>query len=302
MFGTLLTRILPLVPKSVIGRIAQRYVAGEDLDSALATVGKLNQRGFRATLDILGEDSVDKREADRTQQRYRDILDRVADESLDSNISVKLTHLGLRVDADGARNRIFDLAEHAKQLDNFIRIDMEDSTITDATLGIQKEADSRYGNVGTVLQAALRRTENDASNLAAAGADLRLCKGIYRESSQVAYQRKERIRGSFVRTAEILMAAPGTYVAFATHDRELVKTLVERVEARSFPLDRCEFQVLLGVPMGNVLDDLASRGFIVRVYVPFGEEWYPYATRRLKENPRLATYVFRNMFTLEKKE
>lgn len=297
MFGALVARMLPLVPLTVVRRVARRYVAGEDLQAALDLVRVLNRRDRQATLDILGEDARDDRVADQTLEAYLEILDSIAHQSLGSNISVKLTHLGLRLDVEKARKRLFTLAERAAQHDSFVRIDMEDSSITDITLDIHREADRRYGTVGTVLQSYLRRTEDDARVLAGIRADIRLCKGIYVERPEVAFQGRQEIRDSFLRSARVLMAGEGTYVGFATHDRTLVAALVELVEEVGFPRDRFEFQVLLGVPVDDVLDDLVERGFKVRVYVPFGEEWYPYATRRLKENPKLAAYVLRNLFS-----
>ncbi|NOZ01428.1 MAG: proline dehydrogenase [Deltaproteobacteria bacterium] len=301
MFGALVARLLPLVPKPVVGMVARRYVAGEDLEAALAAVSALNGRGFKATLDILGENARDREAADSTLDGYLEILDRIADGPLESNISVKPTHLGLRVDAEGARERIFALAERARRTDNFVRIDMEDSSVTDATLEIRREADRRFSNCGAVLQAYLKRTVGDAAVLARDGANVRVCKGIYKEPADIAFHDKEEIRGSFLRTAEILMQGEGTYCAFATHDHELVQRLLRLIEKRGFPKDRCEFQVLLGVPVGSMLNDLSGLGFDVRVYVPFGKEWYPYATRRLKENPRLAAGIFKQMFMPERR-
>lgn len=297
MLGALVARMLPLVPLPVVRRVARRYVAGEDLPAALNLVHDLNGRGLQATLDILGEDAGDHPMADITLDAYLEILNCIERDSLGSNISVKLTHLGLRLDAEKARNRLFTLAERARELGNFVRIDMEDSSVTDVTLDIQREADQRYGCVGTVLQSYLRRTEADARSMAGTRADIRLCKGIYVERPDVAFQGRQEIRDRFLRAARILMAGEGTYIGFATHDRALVQSLVGLVGKEGFPRDRFEFQVLLGVPVEDMVDDLVQRGFKVRVYVPFGEEWYPYATRRLKENPKLAAYVLRNLFT-----
>lgn len=297
MFGQLVTRLLPLVPKGIVRRVAMRYVAGEDLDAAAQAVRNLNGRGYLATMDILGEDADSDAHADRTVQGYGAVLARIAADGLDSNISVKLTHLGIRLDPDRAGERIRALVGDAKERGNFVRIDMEDSSLTQATLDVFRALRESHGNVGTVLQAYLRRTEQDARELAAAGANLRLCKGIYREPADIAFQKPEEVRQAYLRTASVLLDGTTNYTAFATHDRTLIAALEDMVTHRAIPRDRFEFQALLGVPVEDLLDDLVARGFRVRWYVPFGREWYAYSTRRLKENPKMATYIVRQMFS-----
>lgn len=297
MFGRLVTKVLPLVPRPIVRAVAMRYVAGEDLDSAAVAVRNLNERGYLATMDILGEDTSSETHADETVAGYVDVLDRIAADGLAANISVKLTHLGIRLDPVTAASRVEALIVDAARRGNFVRIDMEDSSLTQATLDLYADLRTRHDNVGTVLQACLRRTEEDARALAARGANLRLCKGIYREPAEIAFQRPDEVRASYLRTADAILAGTDTYVAFATHDRALIDTLVERVRERAVSKDRFEFQALLGVPVEDRLERLVADGFTVRWYVPFGLDWYAYSTRRLKENPQMATFIVRQIFS-----
>ncbi len=297
MIGWVASRLLPLVPRSIVHAVASRYVAGEDLAAASAVVRSLNARGYEATLDVLGEDAKDAEVADHTVHDYLDVLDRIRSDSLRCNVSLKLTHLGLRLDRDAAKCRLLRIARRARALGNFVWIDMEDSTVTDATLETYRAVQADGGPVGAVLQSCLKRTVEDAKDLAARGATVRLCKGIYQEPRAIAFRGREEVRMSFLAAAEALLRGPGTFVAFATHDRPLIERCLDLAARMEVPADRFEFQALLGVPIEDVLDRLVSRGIRVRVYVPFGEEWFPYASRRLKENPRIASYVLRQMFT-----
>jgi proline dehydrogenase len=280
----------------VVRAVSRRYVAGEDLDAALGVVKGLNDSGFLATMDILGEDAKDAAHADSTVDGYRNVLDRIAADGLKSNVSVKMTHMGIRLGRAEAEARLARVVDKAAEHGNFVRIDMEDSGLTSATLEVYRAARAGYPRVGTVLQAYLHRTVDDARLLAAEGANLRLCKGIYRESAAIAYQGKEEIRKSYLDTAEILLSAPGAYTGFATHDRVLLQRVLELTRAMDVPRDRFEFQALLGVPVDDVMRDLVSQGYVVRWYVPYGQEWYAYSTRRLKENPKMATYIVRHWF------
>ena len=196
-------------------------------------------------------------------------------------------------DAEARLSRILDTAAG---LGSFVRIDMEDSGLTGTTLDLYRALRTKYPHVGTVLQAALHRTADDARALAAEGANLRLCKGIYREPRAIAFQSKADIRQSYLETAEVLLSAERTYTAFATHDRVLLQRLLELTQRMEVPRDRFEFQALLGVPVDDVLSGLVFNGYTVRWYVPFGEEWYAYSTRRLKENPKMASYIVRHWF------
>jgi proline dehydrogenase len=301
MFGFLVSRMLPLVPRGIVRRVAMRYVAGETLGAAVATVADLNRQGYEATLDVLGEDAKDGEHADAAVVEYLRALAEIADAGLKSNVSVKLTHLGLRLGREACEARLGRIVEAARERGNRVRIDMEDSGLTDVTLDVYRTARERFGNVGTVLQAYLRRTRNDATKLAAEGANLRLCKGIYREPAAIAFQGREEIRQSYLDAAEILLKGEKSYVGFATHDRVLLDRCRELVRRLGVGTDRYEFQALLGVPVEDVLERFVAEGIRVRWYVPFGVEWYPYATRRLKENPKIASYVFRQIFSRGRK-
>ncbi len=296
MFGWMVSRMLPIIPKPVVKAVASRYVAGEDLAAAVEKVRQLNAKGFEATLDILGEDALGAAHADKTVQGYCDVLDAIAANGLRSNVSIKLTHMGLRLDRAQAEERLAKVIAHADGLGNFVRIDMEDSSLTTTTIEIHDAMKARFPRVGTVIQAYLRRTVDDAKALAARGGNLRLCKGIYREPKAIAFHGKEEIRQSYLAAAEALLTGEGSYVGLATHDRVLAARLVELVERLGTPKDRFEFQALLGVPVDDMLQDFVKRGYKVRLYVPFGDEWYAYSTRRLKENPKVATYVTKALF------
>lgn len=309
MLGWAATRLLPLVPKRIVRSIAWRYVAGTQLEDAVRTVRLLNGRGYEATIDVLGENARNLHEADETVSEYLNVLDVIKNESLLSNISVKLTHLGLRLGAEEARKRLESIVLRGRDFGTFVRIDMEDSSVTDVTFEVYRQVLERVSPlqgarhcdpVGVVLQAYLRRTRRDAEILAERGANVRICKGIYREPRAIAYHDKEEVRVSFMDVARTLLLAPKTYVAFATHDRVLVERCLTLVEELNVSPERFEFQVLLGVPVETMLDMLVRRGLRVRVYVPYGEDWYPYATRRLKENPKIASYVLRHLFTRDR--
>jgi proline dehydrogenase len=296
MFGWLLTRMLPFVPMPLVKAISSRYVAGVTLGEAAGRVGLLNGQGYKATIDILGEDAKDAAHADGTVLGYQNVLARIMADGLDSNISVKLSHLGIRLNQSDAEARLSRILDTAAGLGSFVRIDMEDSGLTGTTLDLYRALRTKYPHVGTVLQAALHRTADDARALAAEGANLRLCKGIYREPRAIAFQSKADIRQSYLETAEVLLSAERTYTAFATHDRVLLQRLLELTQRMEVPRDRFEFQALLGVPVDDVLSGLVFNGYTVRWYVPFGEEWYAYSTRRLKENPKMASYIVRHWF------
>jgi proline dehydrogenase len=296
MIGRAIVPFLGLVPKGVVRSIAKRYVAGETLESGLSVVQRLNESQMWATLDVLGENTRSEEEANETLKAYMECLEAISKLGLKSNISIKLTHFGLRLDEEKTRNRVLRLVEKAHELNNFVRIDMEDSSVTQVTLDIYRYIRERFANVGCVLQAYLKRTVEDAKILANEGANVRICKGIYNEPKEIAYKKKDEIRKKFLEIAEILVEGSNTYVAFATHDLYLIERCVEIVKKKQISSDRFEFQALLGVPVDETLKRLVENGYRVRIYVPFGKEWYPYSVRRLKENPRIASYVIKHLF------
>ncbi|MEP6993588.1 MAG: proline dehydrogenase family protein [Acidobacteriota bacterium] len=296
----LIVRTLPLVPKPIVRRIASRYVAGETLEEALRVVQRLNAEGCMATLDVLGEDVTRREETEQTVTDYLRALTAIAERGLDSNISVKLTALGLKLDAAQCRRQFARIVEAARAHGNFVRIDMEDSSVTEETIRIFLEFRERYEKVGLVLQAYLHRSAADARRVAAAGpVNVRVCKGIYVEPPEIAFQDREQIRRSYMELVESLLAG-GAYVGIATHDPPLVERSVAAVRRLALPAHAYEFQMLLGVA-GDLRRKLVADGHRLRVYVPYGAAWYAYSVRRLKENPSMAGHVLAGIFRPERK-
>jgi proline dehydrogenase len=291
----LVVAALPLVPRTVIRRIASRYVAGETLDQALETVAYLNAQGCMATLDVLGEDVGREEEAERTVSEYRRALDGIAARGLDSNVSVKLSALGLKIDPELCRRALARIVEGASRQDNFVRVDMEDSGVTEDTIRIVLEARKTYPKVGLVLQAYLKRSAEDARRAAAAGVNVRVCKGIYVEPPEIALQGREEIRDSYCRLVDFLLER-GIYVGIATHDPILVRRALATIARLRLPPTAYEFQMLLGVA-GDLRRRVVAAGHRLRVYVPYGEEWEAYSMRRLKENPAIAGNVLKGLFS-----
>ncbi len=287
LFDSLIRTTLPVTPRPLVHFFARRYVAGATLADAVATVRRLAAEGCCATIDVLGE-SVTSRELARTAvAAYLEVLETIVASSLDANVSLKPTQMGLQIDEGFCHDNIATIIGRASGQGIFVRIDMEDSPTTDATLRIYDRLVARFpGRCGVVLQSRLRRTLADATALAAAGANVRLCKGIYLEPRKVAYEDREIIRANFVHVLRALLAG-GSYVGIATHDEWLVAEALALIQQLGLPRERYEFQMLLGVDpqLRRILVDAGHR---LRVYVPFGSHWYPYSVRRLRENPSIA--------------
>jgi len=293
-WNQLVVKTLPFVPKPLVRRFATRYVAGETLAQALDVVRRLNAEGCMATLDVLGEDILELSETEATVVEYQHALEAIARERLDSNISVKLTALGLKIDAGACRRQFDRILQSARELDNFVRIDMEDSSVTEETIRIYSEARRSTERVGMVLQAYLHRSREDAHRAAQAKANVRVCKGIYVEPPEVALQGREEIRDSYSQIVDTLLAA-GCYVGIATHDPVLVDRALATIRRLHLPRGAYEFQMLLGVA-GDLRRKLVASGHRLRVYVPYGESWYGYSIRRLKENPAIAGHIVKGLF------
>jgi proline dehydrogenase len=284
-----------LVPKFIVRKVAARYVAGATLDEAMATGHGLVREGCCCTFDLLGEFVSKDREADATAEAYIGILDRIQRDGLDANISIKLTAFGLKLDPEQTYGRVASVVSHARDLGNFVRIDMEDSSCTTLTLDLYRRLRREgFTNVGIVLQAYMRRTLDDVSALASAQPNYRLCKGIYVEPAEVAFKDDEEIRENYRQALRAMLAA-GSYVGIATHDEVLIADGEAVVLERGLPNTAYEFQMLLGVTEAT-RRRLVSSGHRLRVYVPFGQDWYAYCVRRLKENPRIGRYVLLGMF------
>ncbi len=283
---------LPLVPRSAVARVATRYIAGPELADGCRVVRKLNLEGKLATLDVLGEEVRSRTEATELTRGYLEVLETIEQDGLDANVSIKPTALGLELGRSIFRANLETLVEAAGAQGNFVRIDMEDSTTTEATLTTYRELrELGHENLGVVLQAALRRTVGDAHSLAELRPNVRVCKGIYLEPREVAYEDADEIRESYIETVEVLLAASAR-VALATHDEALLASCLELVRERGLETGSYEVQVLLGVKP-DIATRLVAEGHRVRVYVPFGPRWYEYSLRRLRENPRLATTIAR---------
>ncbi len=291
-FDQLIAKSLPIVPKKIVGQVSKRYIAGTTFESAATVIKALNHKAMMATIDILGEHIAERKAALQVRSEWESVIPRIAQEGLNTNISVKLTQLGLQIDPDFCYENVRVLVELAAKQKNFVRIDMEDSTTTDLTLEIYRRLRAEgHTNIGVVLQAYMRRSEADARALIATGANVRLCKGIYRESPAIAYQGKEEVRQNFMRLLELLMGG-GSYVGIATHDDVLIDRSYEYLTKHGTKWDRYEFQMLLGVKESK-RNAIVADGHRLRVYVPFGEQWYAYSVRRLKENPQIAGYIVR---------
>lgn len=297
MLNRAFVNLLPLVPRPLVWRISKRYIAGTDLEDALDCVRTLNARGMSATLDVLGEDSKDAENAIGSRDLYLRALDQIHRYRLNCNISVKLSQMGLRFDPELCRSVMKDLVLSADAQENFVRIDMEDVTVTQITIDIYRELRQESSAVGTVVQSYLHRTPDDVASLLADGpTNLRLCKGIYVESPEHAIQDREGIRDAFRAILRQLFEGGATRVGIATHDRPLVDSALELIDELKVPKERYEFQMLLGVT-DQIREELVLAGHPLRVYVPFGEEWYAYSSRRLRENPKIAGHVVKNLFS-----
>jgi proline dehydrogenase len=290
----IIASFLPWVPKPVVGRVARRYIAGETMDDAIRVARNLNKRGFRATMDILGEDVHRLDQAHDAAGSYRKLLTELHAKKIDSNVSVKLTQLGLKVDKRECLALADSVVVRAQEQRNFVRIDMEDSSCTSDTLGIYAELRRRHENVGVVVQAYLRRTQEDVTTLLPIKPNFRLCKGVYVEAPSIAFPNMEDINRNYLSLLERLLRS-GTYVGIATHDEHLVLQAQAWIRDLKLPPTAYEFQMLLGVNE-SLRDKIHAAGHPLRVYIPFGRDWYAYSVRRLRENPRLAGYVLKALF------
>ncbi len=277
------------LPKALVRKVADRYVAGESLADAVRVIRRLNGEGCRATVDLLGEFVKNEAEATANADSYAGILETLQAEKLDANVSIKLTAFGLGLSDDLGYRNARRVVERAKQLGSFVRIDMENSPYTDRTIAVYKRLRSEFTNTGLVLQAYLRRTPADIDALLPVGAHFRLCKGIYVESRAIAWKQPDVINRNYVHCLRKMLAG-GAFVGIATHDERLVFEALEILDELKVPAGRYEFQMLLGVD-DELRRIILGLGHPVRVYVPFGKDWYGYCTRRLKENPRIARYV-----------
>jgi len=273
---------------------AARFVAGETLDDCLAVLADLNARGLHANTTLLGEDVESREETESVVAEFRTVLDRIRERELEANLAVKLTHLGLLIDEELAYENVSALVDHAAERGNFVRIDMEHSSVVDATLRIYRRLrESGRESVGCVLQAYLYRTPSDLDALLPLAPNLRLVKGAYLEPPDIAYPKKPDVDDAYRRLLERALQG-GAYVAVATHDQRLIDHTIRFTGQHGIDRDRFELQMLYGV-RPQLQRDLAARGFKVLVATPYGPEWYPYLMRRLAERPANLLFLVRNL-------
>lgn len=294
----LLVAVIPLFPKKIVRIFASRYIAGDNINDAVKKVKELNSKSIIATMDVLGESIKDKEEAVQSKNESIEVLEYIDKFNLNSNLSVKLTMLGLNIDYDLCVDLLTEIIEKAKEFNNFVRIDMEDSSVTEKTIQIYETMRKKYNNVGLVLQAYLKRTVNDVIRLTKEKANFRLCKGIYVEPKEIAYKKKNEIRDNFMKALEIMLKR-GAYVGIATHDKYLIDASKKMIKDLNIPDSRYEFQMLLGVKE-NLRDKLVEEEYKMRIYVPFGIRWYQYSMRRFKENPNVAGQILKSLITFRR--
>jgi len=282
-----------VIPRPIVKRISSRYIAGDTLEEAVKTVRDLNKRGCVATIDLLGESTESRSDAAEKLRDYKKVVDALNEHGLQSGISIKLTGLGLTLDRDLCRSNVEEIVEYAGARGRFVRVDMEDSPHTEATLDVVEDVYRRHENTGAVLQAYMRRSIEDVQRAIEAGFSVRLCKGIYDEPRDIAYKDFGTVRQNYIFLLDELLKG-GVYVGIATHDEFLIWHALRLIHQLEVPKDRYEFQMLLGVDE-ELREILVGEGHKLRVYVPFGEDWYEYSTRRLKENPTIARYVARDV-------
>ncbi len=295
LLNFLLTATVPLLPRWMVRPFALPYVAGETIDEALRAAESVIGQGFSVTMDILGEHTSDAKLSQKITKDYCSLYNLITQKSLDCTISLKLTHLGLDISEELAVENLNKIIESAKPGNRGLTIDMENSPYTSQTLAFYKTALKSYEKIGTVLQSYLHRSMDDLKLIMSPKLRLRICKGIYLEDEKIAFQNGNKINENYIALCQTLLEGEG-FAEIATHDTELIHKLDRWITENQIPMDRFEFQVLYGVPMGNTLENLRDIGYRVRVYIPFGDKWYEYSIRRLKENPNIAGYVLKNMF------
>ncbi|HEX2981955.1 MAG TPA: proline dehydrogenase family protein [Ignavibacteriales bacterium] len=292
-----IVKMVKVMPKPVVYIFAKKYIAGEELSDAVKAVKDLNAKGIMATMDVLGEAIKSKDEAVQSKRECLEVLNIIKKEKLNANLSVKPTQLGLDIDFDFGLFQTEEIVKAAKEIGSFVRLDMEDSTVTDATFKLLNKLKEKYDNVGVVVQAYLKRTYDDVVKLNKTNVNYRLCKGIYIEPEEIAIKDKQGIRDNYLKILG-KMLDDGVYVGIATHDDYLVEKAYELIKKKNLSKDKYEFQMLYGVKE-DLRDKINADGHRIRVYVPFGKQWYKYSIRRLQENPQVAWYVTKSIFNIK---
>ena len=296
LINYLIIQIIPFLPKVFVRLVASPYIAGITDDEMLINVQKLNNKGYDVAIDILGEHVTTEQEATEITERYANLYDRIASQRLNANLSIKLSHIGQDLGYDVVKKNLMILVSAAKKHNNFLRLDMENSPYTSETINLYKKAFEDYSNVGIVLQAYMHRSKDDLDKLANEKFNVRICKGIYIESEDIAYRDYQKIRDNYIVLVQQALIK-GAYVGIASHDEYLIDKLYLWIKENQIPTTQYEFQILHGVPMEKKLQQLIKEGNKVRVYVPYGDNWYDYSIRRLKENPKMAGYIIKNILS-----
>jgi proline dehydrogenase len=287
-------RLAPLIMRNGMSRrVSRRFVAGETLDDAVAAARAVNQLGQAASLDLLGENVSDEAGAQRAAEGYRAVFDRIAKEKLNANVSLKLTQLGLDLGEEICHANLEKIVAHATGLGTFVRVDMEGSAYTERTLGIVRRVRAKYPGVGTVVQAYLYRTEQDVQKLLAASCRMRLCKGAYKEPLEVAFPKKSDVDANYVKLMKLLLPS-GIYHGIATHDPAMIQATKDFARAQNIGRERFEFQMLYGIRV-DLQKQLTREGYRVRIYIPYGTDWFPYFMRRLAERPANLAFFLRSL-------
>lgn len=299
LLNKILVPSIQVLPRNVVKIFANKYIAGDKLSDAIAAVKDLNLKKLSATIDVLGELISDKNEAVKSKNENIEVLNEIRKNNIDCNLSIKLTMLGLKIDYDFCLSLVKEILSVAKKNGIFVRIDMEDSSVTDDTIRVFEDSRKDFDNVGIVIQAYLRRSEKDVIRLADKGANFRICKGIYVEPEEIAFKDADEIRANFLKILKLAFERK-SYCGIATHDEYLIRESVKLVKEMGLKNNEYEFQMLLGV-QENLRKGAVEKGHRMRVYVPFGERWYEYSIRRFKENPNIAGQVLKSIFSIERK-
>lgn len=300
MINQLITKMLPLMPKKLVWIFSRKYIAGETIDDAIAVCRALNRQKVKITIDLLGEFITQLDEATANKNAYLEIIERVQKENIDGNYSLKPTSFGLLIDAEACYRNIREIVAKSASYGNFVRVDMEDSQCTDLEIDLFRKLHNEFpNNVGLVLQAYMKRTLPDIKEMEdlhskTVPLNFRLCKGIYVEPAAIAYKNYQEVNEHYLADLEY-MFQQGMYPGIATHDKPLVEGACKLIEKYKVSKTSYEFQMLYGVTP-DLRQSIIDKGHVMRVYVPFGKEWFGYSTRRLKENPKMATHVIKALF------
>jgi len=300
MFNKMIAAMLPFMPKSFVWIFSKRYIAGKKIEDAVKVSKELNSQGIKVTVDLLGEFITKLEEAEKNKIEYLQIIEKITKEKIDGNFSLKPTMFGLLIDKEVCYQNIREIVAKAASYNNFIRVDMEDSQCVDLEIELYRKLKAEFPkNVGLVVQAYLKRTLNDLENMMDLHSkevplNYRLCKGIYVEPAEIAYKKYEEINKHFLEDLEF-MFKNGVYPGIATHDKPLVDGAYKLIDKYNVPKNMYEFQMLYGVTP-ELRKSIVDKGHTMRVYVPFGEQWFAYSTRRLKENPKMAWLIIKAIF------